>query len=127
MLNEQERARIEARLRQERERALEAIGEFNETVQDVRDATGELGLYRQHPADLGTEMMEKEKDFLLASVEGRRLGEVDDALRRLYSEPDRFGRCESCGMDVPIERLEMMPMARTCVGCQAVREETTES
>lgn len=127
MLNESERARVEARLLQERERALEAIGDFDASVQDVREATGELSLYRQHPADLGTEMMEKEKEFLLASVEGRRLYEVNDALRRLHREPEGFGSCESCGREIPMERLDLMPMARTCVDCQATREAAAEA
>src|SRR5690554_1361103 len=95
MLNDQERERIEKRLLEERERALEAIGEFDrEREQSLEDATGELTSYRFHPADLGTEAMEQEKQFLLASNEGRRLYAIDEALRRLYRTPEEFDRCE---------------------------------
>jgi DnaK suppressor protein len=122
MLDDEQRTEIENRLRHERELALDVLADFHQANQDLRDATGELSLYGQHPADLGTEAMEAEKQFLLASVEGRRLYEIDAALQRLYAEPERFGSCESCGRPIPFERLELMPAARTCVGCQEGRE-----
>ncbi len=123
MLNDQERERIEKRLLEERERALEAIGEFDrEREQSLEDATGELTSYRFHPADLGTEAMEREKQFLLASNEGRRLYAIDEALRRLYRTPEEFGRCERCGRDIPMERLEVVPATTLCTECQRLQE-----
>lgn len=118
MLTADEREQIEKRLLREREDALEALGHFNEQTQDLRERAGELSLYRSHPADIGTEAMEKEKEFLLASNEGRRLYEVDDALRRLYKEPETFGICQRCGQGIAFERLEVIPHARYCMRCQ---------
>lgn len=118
MLTQEQRNRIEQLLRREREEALEALGHFEERSQDMRDRSGEISVYRFHLADLGTEAHEQEKDFLLASQEGRRLYEVDEALRRLYREPEAFGRCERCGEEVGFERLEVVPQARYCKRCQ---------
>ncbi len=118
MLTQEQRDRIEQLLRREREEALEALGHFEERSQDMRDRSGEISVYRFHLADLGTEAHEQEKDFLLASQEGRRLYEVDEALRRLYREPEAFGRCERCGEEVGFERLEVVPQARYCKRCQ---------
>jgi DnaK suppressor protein len=114
MLEERDRKRIEERLLRERALALEAIGQFDARQGELRDQTGELSGYRMHPADVGTEAHEEEKDQLLASMEGRRLYAVDDALRRLYAEPDRFGICERCGRDIGVERLDVVPETTLC-------------
>lgn len=114
MLTQEQRDRIEKLLRREREDALEALGHFEERSQDLRERSGELSLYRLHLADIGTEAQEQEKDFLLASQEGRRLYEIDEALRRLFKDPEAFGTCERCGKEVGYERLEVIPHARLC-------------
>jgi len=114
MLTSEERGRVERVLLQERGRALENIDHFDERMTDLRDRAGELSLYRFHPADVGTESHEQEQDFLLASVEGRRLYQIDEALERLYKEPESFGRCEGCGRDVGVVRPVVIPETRLC-------------
>jgi DnaK suppressor protein len=124
MLSTDQQKLVEDRLRAERERALESLREFDERRQlSLQEETGELTMYRFHPADLGTEAMEREKQFLLASNEGRRLYEIDAALRRLYAEPERFGVCESCGRGIDIGRLELVPETTLCAECQRLAEE----
>ncbi|HEX2090868.1 MAG TPA: TraR/DksA C4-type zinc finger protein [Longimicrobiaceae bacterium] len=123
MLTQEERDRIEKLLLREREAALEALGHFEERASDLRERSGEMSLYRFHMADIGTEAQEQEKDFLLASKEGRRLYEVDEALRRLYKSPEDFGTCERCGGPIGVERLEVIPQTHFCVRCQAAVEE----
>jgi DnaK suppressor protein len=122
MLTQEQRDRIEKLLLQEREEALEALGHFEERTQDLRERSGEMSLYRFHMADIGTEAQEQEKDFLLASQEGRRLYEVDEALRRLYRTPEEFGTCERCGRPIGFERLEVIPQARFCKEDQEATE-----
>jgi RNA polymerase-binding transcription factor DksA len=114
MLNEERRRTVEERLLREREQALAAIGRHEAQTEDLRDRAGELSLYRLHPADVGTEAHEQEKDFLLASVEGRRLYEIDDALSRLYKEPEQFGRCSVCGRDIEWARMDVLPETTLC-------------
>jgi RNA polymerase-binding transcription factor DksA len=114
MLTSEERGRVERVLLQERARALENIDHFDERMEELRDRAGELSLYRFHPADVGTESHDQEQDFLLASVEGRRLYQIDEALERLYKEPEGFGVCEVCGRDIGVERLEVIPETRLC-------------
>jgi DnaK suppressor protein len=91
-------------------------------MENLREQAGELTLYRFHMADIGTETMEKEKEFLFASREGRRLYEIDEALRRFYRDPDAFGTCERCGKRMQFERLEIIPEARFCAQCQQESE-----
>lgn len=114
MLTSEERGRVERVLLKERASVLENIGHFDARVDDLRERAGELSLYRLHPADVGTESQDQEQDFLLTSVEGRRLYQVDEALERLYKAPEEFGKCEVCGRDIGIERLEVIPETRLC-------------
>src|SRR5256884_8907685 len=79
-------------------------------------------LFRSHMADQGTDAMEREKAFLFASQEGRYLWHVNQALRRLYQTPEKFGKCEQCGEDIVFERLDALPHARLCIKCKAKEE-----
>ena len=81
-----------------------------------------LTSYPLHLADHGTDAIEKEKELLLLSTEGRRLYEIDAALRRLYRDPERFGVCERCGRKIDFERLAIVPWARHCVECKTLEE-----
>jgi RNA polymerase-binding transcription factor DksA len=43
--------------------------------------------------------------------------QIDAALARV--EAGTYGRCAGCGAQIPEERLELRPFARTCVACTA--------
>ena len=122
MLTKTERDSIEALLLRERERAVEALEAFDAGRESMEEAAGELSSYRFHLADIGSEAMEREKQFLLASKDGERLYRIDEALRRLYGDPEGFGTCERCGRDIGIERLEVVPEAALCAACQTEME-----
>lgn len=119
MLSKAERDQVEARLQEERASALEGLEDFDaQRAESLQDEAGELSMYRFHMADIGTEAMEREKSFLLASKEGERLYRIDEALRRLYGDPETFGRCSRCGGDISLERLLVIPYAEHCAECQ---------
>lgn len=123
MLTETERMAVERRLLEEREQAVAAVEEFVErSGTSLQEQAGELSVYRFHMADLGSEAEEREKQFLLASKEGERVYAIDTALRRLYSAPEEFGRCERCGRGIGLERLLVVPEARLCADCQRAAE-----
>ena len=42
--------------------------------------------------------------------------EVTDALARF--DAGTYGRCENCGQEIAMERLEALPSARLCVTCK---------
>lgn len=46
----------------------------------------------------------------------RVLKEIDAAFERL--EHGTYGACQDCSKPIPVERLEILPYARCCVGCQ---------
>lgn len=118
MLTKPELDQVEKRLREERDEAVEGFRQFDrERAQTLQEDAGELSVYRFHMADIATEAMEREKQFLLASNEGERLYEIDEALRRLYRDPETFGTCERCGREIGLERLLVVPSTRHCASC----------
>ena len=116
-------AQLEQRLLEERERVLEELGFFDENYHEsTRAASGDLSAYSFHMADQGTDAMEREKAAIFATKEGRYLYRLEEALRRLYNDPKKFGTCHTCGSDVGFERLDALPPAGYCIDCKR-REE----
>ncbi len=123
-MNKKERTHLEKRLLKERSRVLKELGHYDESFSDtIQGADGALSAYSFHMADQGTDAMEREKQFLFASKEGRLLYHIDEALRRLYRSPTQFGVCEECSEKISFERLDALPHARLCIKCKE-REET---
>lgn len=72
-----------------------------------------------HQADLGTDTMQQELDASNETRLSRELAEIGDALERLFQTPEKFGICEDTGAEIPFERLDIIPWARTCADANA--------
>jgi RNA polymerase-binding protein DksA len=118
-------AHLEKRLHEERERVMKELGSYDEQFSGgtLQSSDGDLSSYSFHMADQGTDAMEREKQFLFASKEGRYLWHVNEALRRLYGKPGEFGKCHECGEEISFERLDALPHARLCIKCKAKEED----
>ncbi|MFD1066491.1 hypothetical protein [Oceanobacillus locisalsi] len=66
-----------------------------------------------HPADLGTEQFEQERDASLEYMRQENLQEIDLALQKI--EEGTYGLSEKSGKPIPKERLEALPTARMLV------------
>ncbi|MGQ0703017.1 MAG: TraR/DksA family transcriptional regulator [Gemmatimonadales bacterium] len=122
-MNKQQLEHLEKRLLDERARVMKELGYYDDAFSNsLQSSDGDLSSYSFHMADQGTDTSEREKQFLFASQEGRYLWHVNQALRRLYGDPERFGRCENCGEEIAFERLDALPHARLCINCKE-REE----
>ena len=84
----------------------------------------ELSLYDQHPADVASELYEREKDVGIEESLELELSRVNDALRR-WNE-GTYGYCRSCGEPIEPKRLEVLPEADLCIKCaKAQRDKFT--
>ena len=117
-MNQKDRDHLEQRLLHERQRVVKALRH----IEDDDSNDGDLTTYPFHLADEGTDTIEQEQEFLLRSVEGRLLLDIDEALRTLYKEPERYGLCMSCNAEIVLERLDFVPWAKLCVDCQTLEE-----
>ena len=63
------------------------------------------------------------KSELLAQIEhlSSLHEEVEGALKRL--QEGSYGRCENCGKDIAMERLEAVPWTALCITCKQKAEE----
>ncbi|HWC37128.1 MAG TPA: TraR/DksA C4-type zinc finger protein [Acidimicrobiales bacterium] len=61
-------------------------------------------------------VVDRDRDQALHAHALAALEEVDAALARL--ESGTYGRCGSCGTQIPAARLEAMPAAAVCVTCK---------
>ena len=74
----------------------------------------------QHPADVGTETFELEKDMSIRNNVEAELADVERALHRV--DEGTYGTCEACGRKIPEQRLRAIPAARFCVKDQSLVE-----
>lgn len=62
--------------------------------------------------------LEAANQFVAAQKDAvqRLLREIEAAFDRVRD--GSYGTCPECGKPIPVERLEILPCARHCVGCQ---------
>lgn len=107
------------KLIKERDNILNILNEM-----DDNDGTGrmaereyyqELSLADNHPADIGSEVYEIEKNYALKDNEQHVLRQIDDALERMQT--GQFGNCNHCHKEIELDRLEVIPYASLCSEC----------
>lgn len=105
-----------------REELLKELGRLKEAGLNstLKEATGDHSSYSFHMADQGTDTMEREKAFFLASREGNLLYHLDQALERIAD--GTYGKCVKCGKEIAKERLEAVPHVRLCIECKSKEE-----
>jgi RNA polymerase-binding transcription factor DksA len=79
-----------------------------------------LTIISQHPADVGSETFDRERDFSILEQVEAELADCEHALRRL--DDGTYGRCEACGRQIDDVRLEAKPEARLCRDDQEAAE-----
>lgn len=75
--------------------------------------TTELSNYDNHPADNATDLTDQNTEMAIEQHKVDEIEQLESALKAM--EEGTYGKCEVCGEDILIERLEALPMARTCI------------
>lgn len=90
---------------------------------------GDLTLLRElrseSPGDVMDAAYDSAQDEIssqLAEVESRELASIENALDRMKS--GQYGLCEVCNSRIPMARLNALPYATMCIGCQRDVERT---
>lgn len=105
---------------------LKEKNKINETIEDMkvnglsrnqREEIDELSVIDNHPADMGTEMFDKERGYALLDNEKSILTQIDEAINRI--ENGTYGKCELCGKEIQSERIKFMPYVLTCMDCES--------
>ncbi|ARD47413.1 molecular chaperone DnaK [Sporosarcina sp. P37] len=112
MLTTKQLQQLEKELRDMEERLTETESETN-IVKTAQEDVGELSMYDNHPADMGTELYEREKDIALNTHAEGELEKVQKALQAI--KDGTYGTCEVCGKEIQAERLEAIPYTTVCI------------
>jgi DnaK suppressor protein len=101
----------------QKQQELEAIIKAKQEAMMIplSESTNELSLYDEHPADIGSEVFEREKDAGLLELYEFELEKVRDALERV--EENKYGLCEVCGKQIEPARLQRISHTTLCAAC----------
>jgi RNA polymerase-binding transcription factor len=104
------------------EMKIKLLSEMESELKAEREGNKDEGM---DTYDLASEERDREISFILADRERVKIKQIDDALERLAD--GSYGICESCGLDIGEERLEVMPFTRLCRDCQQDQEREARS
>ena len=115
MLSSQQIASLKEQLEQMKEELKGTLDQtaWDENERGLKDSVTELSSYDNHPADLGTELFEREKDHAIEDHTANELEKVYQALHAMAS--GTYGNCVVCGAEIPYERLEVIPYSGYCI------------
>lgn len=83
----------------------------------IKDDSGELSSYDNHPGELGSATFEAEKNISFRKNYKSIINAINDAIRKI--DEGKYGVCEECGKDINIERLRFIPYTKYCQECEA--------
>jgi len=90
----------------------------------LKETTGELSSYDNHPADQGSNTFEREKDRGLQDGNLVLLRRINLALDLL--ENNQYGQCQNCGQEIDNDRLQLIPYILVCRHCVEEEEALIE-
>ncbi len=88
------------------------------------NSISELSTYDNHPGDIASETFERSKDLALKDNTKIRIQKVDDAIERINE--GNYGKCDICGKEIDIDRLQAMPETTQCSACRQQEEQTLD-
>ncbi|MFL6001667.1 MAG: TraR/DksA family transcriptional regulator [Nocardioides sp.] len=107
------RSRLEAERAQTRERLANLADDYDAIVAASRGSNAD----DEHDPEGATIAFERSQVGALVRQAEHHVVEIDAAMERL--ESGTYGTCEGCGGAIGAGRLEVRPVARTCIRCAA--------
>lgn len=116
MLSEKQLSKLKKMLIEQKEELKGIIDEKDDKLKShysLRDATDELSTLDNHPADLATELYDREKDMALEVHSEDIVSQIKAALERI--EIGTYGFCAKCHEEIPYDRLRAIPYTEFCI------------
>lgn len=114
MARKQKLDQLEASLQERREALRQAIAGDDNLLRQISSRSG------GDEVDFALDSASQEVGSQLIEVVSRELASVEVALERLRR--GKYGKCDTCGCNIPAARLEVLPYATSCINCQRVSE-----
>lgn len=94
----------------------ELMQEVDRTVNHMQDDAANF----PDPTDRATQESEFSLELRTRDRERKLIRKIDEALDNLDS--DDYGYCDTCGVDIGVQRLEARPTATLCIDCKTLDE-----
>lgn len=111
-------AQLKTELLARRARFLEQLAQLRGG--DIGRVEASAEHFGQKQDSTAQEATAREIEYALDEHESAELALVDAALRRI--ENGSYGHCVACGVKIPLARLNVVPEAARCIGCQEALE-----
>jgi len=94
----------------------ELNSEISKTVTELREE------HENHPDPNDRASQETDMSLELRSRdrEGKLIKKIEEAINRI--DGGEYGYCETCGVDIGVQRLEARPTADQCIDCKTLSE-----
>ncbi|MEK4426800.1 TraR/DksA C4-type zinc finger protein [Solibacillus sp. FSL K6-1523] len=114
MLNEKQLSKLKKMLIEQKTELSRTVDDMEERSHySIREATDELSTIDNHPADLATELFDRERDMAIEVHNEDIVSQIDAAFERL--ENGTYGVCAKCHEDIPYDRLSAIPYTAFCI------------
>lgn len=100
--------------KEETEKTIESLSDRIKNDEHISIATNHSQV-SNHPADVGTELFEKEMDIALINRQRDTAEQIEGALERI--DEGNYGKCEECSRSIETQRLEILPYTNVCASC----------
>lgn len=105
---------------EERAKLMDQIAEHQRELEEaLQNESASERIPDPTTAEGGTLSFEYEMARELDQAAADRIRQIDHAMSRM--DAGTYGICESCGTDIPVERLKFMPHVTLCVDCARKR------
>ncbi len=87
-------------------------------------AGGEAQMDVNHPADMVSSDPDYDKEIQIIRRQRAEMALVSSALARI--DQGRFGVCEECHDEIPVERLRAVPYTKYCISCKEDKDQEAQ-
>lgn len=111
----------DAKLEELRQLRSHTVGDIERLREELHAEIEPASATDDDSADVAADIYERGKIISLIQSLEAKLHSVDHAIT--VAAAGKYGICESCGIEIPIERLEIMPETTLCVNCASKLEQ----
>jgi DnaK suppressor protein len=94
----------------------ELLEEVSKTVHSMQDET----VNHPDPTDRASQETDMSLELRSRDRERKLIKKIDEALAKIDSAD--YGYCETCGVEIGVQRLEARPTATLCIDCKTLDE-----
>ncbi len=104
-----------SRLNELRRATIRRTASLVSSFDGIVEATSDVATDDEHDPEGHTIAWERQQIAELLDEARMMLTDIEDAEQRL--DDGRYGICTTCGLDIAVERLDVLPATPTCVDC----------